>query len=179
MEPMQHKPRIITRGHESPPLTPGPQRLHYQFSTALPLTQLTFASVLQGVVFCWLLYNIPLPPVTASFADVFDFIFKQHLYLPYIISSLIIIVIWNQFVHASLFVTWPLSIFQSTLLFLLTVAEMLTFGKINSPSLTPWLFGLGWVSIFGGIVRLHNVRWYHDKIRALFSIKTLREHTEM
>lgn len=164
MDSTQSEP-TITRGRETPSLLPGPQRLHYQFSAALPQTHLTFVSVLQGLAFGLLLFNIPLPSENASWPSILDFWLKQYLYLPYIISALIIITIWNQFVHASLFVTWPLSISQSILLFLLTMAEILTFGQLKFPqhSLSSWLFGLGWVGIFGGIIRIHNIRWYHPR----------------
>lgn len=170
MNPKQNKPSIITRG-ESPPLEHGPQRLHYQFSTLLPQTQLTFASVLQGVAFGLLLLHIPLPPDNISWTSILHFVsVNQYLYLPYIISSLLIIFIWIQFVHASLLMIWPLSIFQATLIFFLTITEVLAFQKINSgspplysPTLSPWLFGIGWVAIVGGFIRIHNLRWYYQE----------------
>src|SRR5207245_557047 len=91
---------------------------------------------------------------------------NQYLYLPYIVSSLLIIFIWIQLVHASLLIIWPLSIFQATLLFILTISEVLAFQKINPPSLSPWLFGIGWVGIVGGFIRIHNIRWYNQARKA-------------
>jgi hypothetical protein len=166
MDPPQNEPTIITRGRESPPLSPGPQRLHYQFSVSLPQTQLTFASVLQGVVFGWLLLNIPITSANISWASFFDLALKQYLYLPYIISSLVIMLIWIQIVHTSLFMNEPFSIFQYILVFLLTISEMLAFGQLKSsplspPPLSPWLFGLGWIGIVGGFIRIHNDRWLY------------------
>lgn len=101
------RPVIITRERETPSLLSGPQRLHYQFSVALPLTHLTFVSVLQGLALGILLYNIHLPPENVSWENFFDISFKQYFYLPYIISSLLILLIWIQFVHASMFINWP------------------------------------------------------------------------
>ena len=169
MNPEQIEPGIVT-SDDYPPLELGPERLHYQFSTLLPQTQLTFASVLQGVAFGLLLLHIPLPPDNLSWTSILHFVFiSQYLYLPYIISSLLIILIWIQYVHASLLMIWPLSIFQATLSFALTISEVLAFQKINSgtpplysPTLSPWFFGIGWVAIVGGFIRIHNLRWYYQ-----------------
>jgi hypothetical protein len=136
----------FTVSSETPPLTMGPKRLHYQYSVALPQGILTFVSVLQGIVFSLLLLNTPLLPSLHTLS--WGFLLQQYLYLPYIISALVILIIWQQYVYATLFLVWPISLFQSTLIFLMTLAEILTFRQVGS--LSTWLFGLGWVAIIGG-----------------------------
>src|SRR5205085_8095055 len=98
--------KIITRNHEIPTLTISPQRFHYYYSSVLPQIHLTLVSVLQGIAFGVLLLGIPLPHDTTRL-PAFEFLFQQYLYLPYIISSLLILSIWKQFVAACIFSTWP------------------------------------------------------------------------
>jgi hypothetical protein len=150
------KDYVITRNQEKPPLTMGPQRLHYIFATTLPQIYLTLLSVLQGLVFGVLLYNIPLPQ-NISLANIFAFSIQQYLYLPYIVSSLVMLIVWNQFVHGILFLTWPFTVFQSSLIFLMSLAEILTFAHANL--LPEWLFGLGLIAIIGAIIRFNNIRF--------------------
>ncbi len=144
----------ITRNREIPPLTLGPKRLHYQHSVVLPQTALTLVSVLQGIVFGILLVNTPLLPSLTALS--WNLLFQQYLYLPYIISVIVILLIWQQFVSVILFVLWPQTLYQYTLMFLIALAEILTFRQIGSFSL--WLFGVGCIAIIGGGTRLSNLR---------------------
>lgn len=145
----------ITRNQETPPLTLGPRRLHYQYSVVLPQTTLTLVSVLQGIVFGLLLVNTPILPTYTALS--WNFLLQQYFYLPYIISATLILLIWQQFVSATLLGIWPSSLFQSALIFLMVLAEILTFRKIGFFSI--WLFGLGCIGIIGGGTRLNNLRF--------------------
>ncbi len=145
---------VVTYNQEMPPLTAGPKRLHYQISVVLPQTTLTLVSVLQGIVFGLLLVNTPLLPTHTALS--WNFLLQQHFYLPYIISATLILLIWQQSVSATLYLIWPSSLFQSSLVFLVILAEILTFRQIGSFSM--WLFGFGCIGIIGGGTRLNNIR---------------------
>lgn len=151
-------PRIITRGKEAPPLTLGPQRLHYQFSVGLPQMHLSFVSVLQGLVFGVLLLGVPLPSASAltSWGAFAQFVLAQHGYLAYLVSSLLILVIWAQYAQNSLSAIWPLSSGQLGLSLLLAVAELLAVRAISDFGL--WVIGLGAMGVIGGVIRLNNLR---------------------
>src|SRR5205823_7896692 len=107
-------------------------------------------------VFGVLLLRIPLPPNT-SLLGIFSFLLQEYLYLPYIISSLIILIVWNQFVHGILFLAWPFTVFQSSLIFLMSLVEILTVTSVNF--LPAWLFGVGWIAIVGAFIRFNNIRY--------------------
>jgi len=109
MEQQQKLDRIITRDQEQPPLTFGPKRIHYLYSVVLPQIHLTLVSVLQGIVFGVLLVSIPLPP-TSSWPTILYYLLDHYFYLPYGISSVVIIIIWIQFVEVTMFLFWPLSL---------------------------------------------------------------------
>jgi hypothetical protein len=151
-------PQIITRGKESPPLTFGPQRLHYQYSVGLPQMHLSFLGVLQGVVVGVLLLGLPLPGTTAlsSWSMFVQFVLDQHGYLAYVVSSLLILVIWAQYAQNSLYAIWPLSSGQLGLSYLLSVAELLAARAISQ--FGPWLIALGAIGVIGGLIRLNNLR---------------------
>ena len=150
----------ITRDKETPSLVMNPRRLHYVYAQVLPQAYLTLLSVLQGIVFGILLLKIPFPG-SLSFGAISSLLLKQYLYLPYIVSSLVILIIWNQFVHGILFLAWPFNVFQSSLFFLMAVAETIVVIGIGTLSL--WLFGLGCIAIVGGILRFNNIRYLPDK----------------
>jgi hypothetical protein len=151
-------PRIITRGKEAPPLTFGPQRLHYQYSVGLPQMHLNFVSVLQGLVFGVLLLGVPLPSAStlAAWGPFAQFVLEQHGYLAYLVSSLLILVVWAQYAQNSLYAIWPLSSGQLGLSLLLAVAELLAVRAIGEFGL--WLVGLGAMGVIGGMIRLNNLR---------------------
>jgi hypothetical protein len=148
-------PRIITRGKENPPLTFGPERLHYQYSVGLPQMHLSFVSVLQGLVFGVLLLGLPLPSAT-NLAALGQFVLDQHAYLAYLVSSILILVIWAQYAQNSLYAIWPLSSGQLGLSLVLSVAELLAVRAINQFGM--WLVGLGAIGVIGGLIRLNNLR---------------------
>jgi hypothetical protein len=150
--------RVITKGKEAPPLTFGPQRLHYQYSVGLPQMHLSFVSVLQGLVFGVLLLGVPLPNASAlTDLGAFEkFVLAQHGYLAYLVSSLLILVIWAQYAQNSLSAIWPLSSGQLGLSLLLSVAELLAVRAIGDFGL--WLTGLGAIGVIGGVIRLNNLR---------------------
>jgi hypothetical protein len=140
----------------------GPERLHYEYSAALPQVHLTLVSVLQGIAFALLLLSIPLPgeswcvlPNNNPYPMIVNCIMQQHVYLAFIVSSLLILLIWGQFVYASMFEFWSFSPLQMGLVFLLSVAEIMTFKVIID--LQAWLIGLGFIGLFGGFIRFSNV----------------------
>jgi len=159
-----HPEEIITYGIEKPALTLGPRRFHYQYSVVLPQVHLILVSVLQSIAFGVLLLGIPLPTNTL-WSFVLGYAYQQYFYLPYVISSLLVLVIWKQFVYASLLSIWPLTSIHIFLIYLIAVIEIVAFrvitvasgGTLSSTSLAVWLFWLGWVGVVGGCIRLYNL----------------------
>jgi hypothetical protein len=151
-------PRIITKGKESPPLSFGPLRLHYQYSVGLPQMHLSFVGVLQGVVVGVLLLGLPLPGAGAisGWGQFAQFLLDQHGYLAYVVTSILILVTWAQYAQNSLYAIWPLSSGQLGLSFLLSVAELLAARTIGEFGL--WLVALGAIGVIGGLIRLNNLR---------------------
>src|SRR5215472_9575187 len=151
-------PRVVTKGKESPPLSFGPVRLHYQYSVGLPQMHLSFVGVLQGVVVGVLLLGLPLPDATAisDWGQFAQFVLDQHGYLAYVVTSILILVTWAQYAQNSLYAIWPLSSGQLGLSFLLSVAELLAARAISQFGL--WLIGLGAIGVIGGLIRLNNLR---------------------
>lgn len=145
---------VRTRDSLTPPLNMGPHRFHYQYAAVIPQTYLTLISVLQGIVFGVLLLNFPLPK-NLSIESIRLVFVQQFFYLPYVISSMIILAIWSQLVQAILFLTWPFTPRQTTLIFFLSLLEILAFTNIGNFSI--WLGGLGTIGIVGGVIRLNNI----------------------
>lgn len=168
---------IITRDHESPPLTFGPRRVHYSYSVALPQMHLTFVSVLEGLALSQLLVGIPLPHPS----EVGAYLLAQHGYLPYIVSGLLILLIWKQFAHNSTFSFWPPSTSQLGLTLLIAVAQILAFRVIGD--FGEWLIGLGLTGMLGGVIRLNNMRlqvpgdWESDALDRLVRRTNRRDGT--
>ena len=164
-------PKYMTRETESPPLVFGPKRVHYAYSVSLPLIHLTFVSIVQGFVLALLLQSFPLPSAAsvASVANFVTFVGVQHVYLPYVISGLLVILIWKQFVQASIILIWPLSTLQIALMLLISLMEVIAFREITHFS--AWLAGLGLVAIVGGFIRLNNIR---VSPRSYFAAESLR-----
>lgn len=143
---------IITRDQESPPLTFGARRVHYSYSVALPQMHLTFVSVLEGLALGELVADIPLPKPS----NIGPTLIAQHAYLPYIVSALLILLIWKQFAHNSTFSVWPPSTSQLGLSLLVAVSQVLAFRVIGD--FGQWLIGIGATGVVGGIIRLNNMR---------------------
>ena len=164
-ELLSQKPeKVITYGIETPPLTLGPRRYHYQHSVLLPQVHLILVSVLQGVAFGVLLLSIPLPTNT-KWAIILPYANEQYFYLPYLVSSILVLLIWKQFVYASMFSIWPLNTLHVVLIYLIALVETLAFriisvsngATLSSPALALWLFWLGCVGVVGGCIRLSNL----------------------
>src|SRR5947209_19766333 len=150
---------IITRNGETPPLTIGPRRFHYFYSTILPQIHLILVSVLHSIAFGVLLLGIPLPPDITHLPSI-EFLLQHYFYLPYVVSSLPILIIWINFALACMFSLWPLSVLQSGLIYLIALAEILSFRLISAPGtkLSAWLISFGLIAIIGGCIRLNNTR---------------------
>ncbi|HEU4785712.1 MAG TPA: hypothetical protein VFS83_20395, partial [Ktedonobacterales bacterium] len=74
----------------------------------------------------------------------------------YVTSGLLVVLIWKQFVQASMFLLRPLSTLQIVLMLLISLAEVIAFREIAHFS--AWVVGLGLVGIVGGLIRLNNLR---------------------
>lgn len=128
----------ITRGHEQPPLEYGPQRLHYMYSVGIPQAYLTLFSILQSVVFGILLTTVPFPH-TITLPEFWSFVLRQYLYLPYVISLGVLILVWLH---------------QVSLVTLLTLFE--AFAARTIVILPLWLCFTGCVSLVGGITLIRT-----------------------
>lgn len=134
------------------------QRFLRMYQDALPLIHLTLLSVLQGVALTTLMEGFPLPNGSQR-VPLLQFFLGNYLYLPYIVSSLLIILIWKLSVYANVFPVWPLSTLRILFLFLGTLVEILTFKVITTFPL--WVIGLGCLSIIHGLSRFNNLRFFH------------------
>lgn len=145
---------VITRDWESPPLTIGPKRIHYQFSVVLPQVHLVFVSILQGIALYVLLVDMPLPQGT-TLRSMLGFAVSQYAYLPYVISGALVLVIWKQFAQASMLYIWPLSPLPLGLEMLISAIEIIAFRE--AANFGAWLVCLSLVGIVGGAIRLTNL----------------------
>jgi|GEM_PF-128615 len=156
----------------SPPLQFGSRRLYYQYSVTIPQVQLVLASVLQGIVFTILLTRkIDFP--TQLNKDIyflfqlpylFGFFFhQQYFYLPYIISALVVIIGWMDFVYATAVLIWPPTPLQAIMFILLTVAEIAMASTVSPVGIALWRSSLGLTTVVGGIMRLNNVRIFQPE----------------
>lgn len=132
------------------------RRVHYEYSVSLPQLNLTLISILQGLAFGVLLSHIPLFPRPGE--SLVSFVLEQHLFLPFITSSLLILFIWLQFMHGARVIIWPVSTLQTGLVYLLTLTQIVTFNEIEH--VPAWVAGLGFVGIVGGCHRLSNLLWH-------------------
>jgi hypothetical protein len=135
------------------------QRFLRMYQDALPLIHLTLISVLQAVVLTTLMEEFPLPNGSQR-VPLLQFFLGNYLYLPYIISSLLIIMIWKISVYSNAFPFWPLSTLRILFVYLITLVEILAFKEITTFPL--WAIGLGCLSIIGGLSRFNNLRFFHD-----------------
>ena len=143
----------ITRGYEQPSLEYGPQRLHYMYSVGIPQAYLTLFSILQGVVFGVLLTTIPFPQAT-TLPEFWSLVLRQYLYLPYVISLSVLILIWLHQVSITLTGGWPHSFPQVGLVTLLALFEVFTSRTIATLPL--WLCFTGCVSLIGGVILIRT-----------------------
>lgn len=150
----------------SPPLQFGARRLYYQYSVTIPQIQLVLASVLQGIVFTILLTK-PIPIPNHVKPDVF-FLFQlpyligffqgEYFYLPYIVTALVIIIAWMDYVYAVAVLIWPPTPLQASLIVLLTLAEIAMASTVSPIGIALWRSSLGLTTVIGGIMRFNNVR---------------------
>ncbi len=115
-----------------PPLRFGINRFYYLYNTSLPQLHLILISILQGLAFGVLLLDDSLLPDQFSWDAVFRFLLQEHPYLQFIGSSLVILLVWMDFVYASLIFIWPASFLQAGLIYLIALTEILTFKEINN-----------------------------------------------
>src|SRR5258708_8506674 len=132
---MNQQPSPIDEIHifenENPPIKFGSKRLFYQYSVSIPQIQLVLVSVLQGIVFTVLLTrSIPIPHLAKAAFNLLQlslllqFFVQQYFYLPYILTSLILIIVWTNFVYASAVFVWPPTPLQAGLIYLITIVEV-------------------------------------------------------
>jgi hypothetical protein len=152
----QKQSPIETFADERPPLRFGAKRLYYQYSVAIPQAHLVLVSVLQGAVFGLLLQGFGL--VNGFQGITPDGLIRHYFYVPYIVTSFIILIAWMDFVYASAVLIWPPSAFLSSLIFLLAVTEVLMVKSIDD--IAVWVAACGTVTIVGGGLRLNNCRLF-------------------
>jgi len=115
---------------------------------------ITLASALQVLAFSVLLYYAPVPNSTF-----FTFYLRQYLYIPYVVSFLLIITIFSTI---NLKVFRP-SLFQVLLTFLETIFEIVAFEEASRVTDFPvWLIFMGLAIITEGIIRLNNFHYANN-----------------
>jgi ribonucleoside-diphosphate reductase beta chain len=151
-DPLKKKTVLQTFDDESPPLEFGVRRLYYQYSVTIPQIHLILISILQGTVITSFLARVIPNPHVFSFA----FLLQIYFYLPYILTFMVILIAWMDFVYASGVLIWPPTAFQATLIFLLALAEIAMVNSIDTFYL--WRIMLGLTTVIGGFMRLNNFR---------------------
>ena len=164
-----HDNHTETFEYENPPLQFGAKRLYYQYSVAVPQIQLILASILQGIVFSTLLLKpIPLPSLSKDtyflfqLPYFFQFFQHQYFYLAYILTSLVLIIVWVDYVYASAVLIWPPTTLQAGLFYMFTVAEMAMANTVSPENLPLWRCSLGLVTIIGGLIRCNHTRIFAE-----------------
>lgn len=160
-EPPNQSTHQGTFDAHSPPITFGARRVYHQYSVVIPQIHLVLVSLLQGVAFgVLLLQPIPLPETLGK--TTLSFFLAHYFYAPYLISSLIILIAWMDFVYAAVVLIWPPTALQAGLTYSLAVAEVTMVRNVES--LPIWVSAAGAVTIIGGITRINNYRIYthHD-----------------
>lgn len=131
------------------------ERVVDQFAHLLPQVNLTLIGVLQGLVIGALLTHVQ-PPASFALRDVGRALLVHNLYLTFIASFLVVVLIWQEYVYAFFTIHWPLLSFWVALQVLLVLPE---FGMVVSiDAAGAWSFWAGVAALVGAIIRLCN-RW--------------------
>jgi hypothetical protein len=171
MEKAPEKPIPV---REIPSLTQDTREILRQYQDALPTIHLTLVSVLQGIAFTVLLLGIPLPgDPSQPPVPIFEFLLKNYFYLPYLVSSLLVIVVWKLSVYANIFSFWPFSTLRVLLIYLTALVEIIAFREIATLSI--WIIALGSLAVIHGSGRFNNLRFLREDNFELrfFSQKTI------
>jgi hypothetical protein len=149
----------------APPIEFGPRGAFYQYSVGVPQFHLVLVSVLQGIVFGMLASAAPLPtdvqPNVALSTLSLAFAVKYlSAIAPYLVSALLVLTIWVNFVYVSAVLVWPATFGHALLIYGVTFAEVFMVREL--PAAPEWLFWVGIIVGTSGIVRLHNRRYFEE-----------------
>lgn len=145
------------------PLHMTDKRVVDQLAHFGPQIHLTLTSILQGGALAYLLANLQgqLPRLTPSdpsslLPAVLRALATHDFYLTYVVSFLLIVIIWNEFARASFFLLWPLTALPTAQQLLVATFEIAAFSSANV--LGPWMFWIGMVAGLGSLIRTRNSR---------------------
>jgi hypothetical protein len=145
----------------APPIEFGPRRAFYQYSVGVPQFHLILVSVLQSIVFGMLVTNLPpLPQWSEVNARGLDFVLAAA---PYLLSALIVLIVWVDFVYVSAVLVWPARFWYAFLIYSVTFTEVFMVRAIIEPGqidIPKWVFGVGLVVGVSGLVRLSNRSYF-------------------
>lgn len=118
-------------------------------------------SVLQGIAFTVLLTKSIPPPPKSVFSILqpsllLQWLLQQYFYLPYILTSLILIIVWMNFVYASAVFIWPPTPLQAGLIFSIAIVEVVMANSVENFPI--WRSAIGLTTVIGGLIRCNNVR---------------------
>jgi hypothetical protein len=142
----------------APPIEFGPRRAFYQYSVGVPQFHLILVSVLQGIVFSLLVNALPSLPQWSEFS--LDFMLTAA---PYVLSALIVLIVWVDFVYVSAVLVWPARFWYAFLIYTVTFAEVFMVRALIIPGqvdIAKWVFGVGLVVCVSGFVRLSNRSYF-------------------
>lgn len=128
-------------------------RMIRQIDSLMPQIHLTLVSIQQGIALVFLLTSVQ-PPKSPMWSDILAALKTNHLFLPHIASLLLIILVWNQFAHATIFLYWPVSNATASLLFLFCVAEIIAFSSARYVG--AWMLWTGMLLFVATFVRRRN-----------------------
>jgi hypothetical protein len=143
------------------------EHLADQLGHLVPQIHLTLVSVLQGIALAFLLTSTH-GPSTNSLTSLWIALLAHHLYLPEVASFLIVVIIWNEYAYAMLFLHWPLTALSTALQFLLAAVEIAAFTNVDTVGI--WAFWIGVTALLGAGMHLRNVAITSDELYPYGSI---------
>jgi hypothetical protein len=82
---------------------------------------------------------------------------------PYLLSALIVLIVWVDFVYVSAVLVWPARFWYAFLIYSVTFTEVFMVRAIIEPGqidIPKWVFGVGLVVGVSGLVRLSNRSYF-------------------
>lgn len=139
----------------------------------IPQIHLTLISVLQSAALAFLLKTLGDKPPHGFDFTLIKAIIINNFYLFHLTSFLLIIIAWNQFVYATIFLHWPLNFWTNALQFIFATVEIAAYTSIENIGL--WFFWIGLTMVVGSIIRHRNRRATDINLYPNSSVRDLEE----
>jgi hypothetical protein len=141
------------------------RRVIDQLGHLLPQIHLTLVSILQSVALAFLLASVHGPSAFTPQA-ILKALVTHNFYLPHLVSFILIVIAWNQFASATLFLYWPLTGFSTALQFLVTVGEIAAFTNVDVVGI--WTIWIGLICLLAGYIHHRNIGITSDELYGVY-----------